>query len=57
MNKKIQILLFYIFLILLFMGISFVFSKEDDKMINCLGSAIIAIGISILLWQNYGRNM
>ena len=55
--NKIQILLFYIALIILSIGVAWRFSNNEDKMGNSLGLASIALGISALLWQNYGRHM
>lgn len=57
MYTKFQILLFYIVLILIFMGIAWKTSYDSDKVVNSLASATIAIGLSTLLWQKYGRGM
>lgn len=57
MNKKLQILVFYLSLIVIFSLVTMKFSSEDNKMINSLGVATIILGISILMWQNYGRLM
>ena len=55
MQKKLQILLFYILLILLFIGVAWKVSADDSKMVNCLSAASVAVGLSSLMWQNYGR--
>jgi hypothetical protein len=57
MHKKNQILMFYLLLVILFFGVAYKFSKPENKMINAIASVTIAVGISALLWQNYGRYM
>jgi hypothetical protein len=54
-SKKEQIMLFYVILVLIFMIVAWHGSSEDNKVVNSLGAGSVAVGVSFLLWQNYGR--
>jgi len=56
-STKLNILLFYVFLLLVITGITWASSRDEDKMINTLGAAVVVVGICILLWQNKGQKM
>lgn len=55
MNKKLQILLFYLVLVIVFALLAWKVSKNEDQMGNSIGAMVLAVGLSALLWQNIGR--
>jgi len=57
MSKKVQILMFYISLILIAIALGWNFSDKDVQMEHSLAGAAIALGISMILWQKYGKKM